>query len=127
MKWAAYRFWFSFLLLILVSVMPLHAQEAIQFPLTGLSGEKIFGLGRVSSGAYSPDGKTIATVGSLGALLWDVETEDLLRTFIGHTGYVSSVVFSPDGSRILTGSADKTAKLWDMETGELLQIGRAHV
>jgi hypothetical protein len=33
----------------------------------------------------------------------------------GHTGEVYSVVFSPDGERILTASADKTARLWDRD------------
>jgi WD40 repeat protein len=36
---------------------------------------------------------------------------------------VWSVAFSPDGKRILTGSTDKTAKLWDTATGwEILTL-----
>ena len=35
------------------------------------------------------------------------------QTLKGHTGNVSSVAFSPDGKRILTGSSDKTAKVWE--------------
>jgi hypothetical protein len=35
-----------------------------------------------------------------------------------HSGYVMSVVFSPDGKTILTGSLDKTARLWDVATGQ---------
>ena len=34
-------------------------------------------------------------------------------TLKGHTDFVSSVAFSPDGQRIVTGSGDKTAKVWD--------------
>jgi len=34
-------------------------------------------------------------------------------TFVGHTSSVTSVAFSPDGRRILTGSLDQTAKVWD--------------
>ena len=40
-----------------------------------------------------------------------------LFTVYGHTGSVNSVVFSPDGSRIVTGSDDQTAKLWDAQSG----------
>src|SRR5262249_24080135 len=41
----------------------------------------------------------------------------------GHTGYVNSVSFSPDGTRIVTGSGDLTVKLWDARTGaELLEL-----
>ena len=30
-----------------------------------------------------------------------------------HSGYVRSVVFSPDGTKIVSGSYDKTIKVWD--------------
>ena len=43
-----------------------------------------------------------------------------LFTLYGHTMNVNSVAFSPDGSRIATGSWDKTAKVWDARTGESL-------
>ena len=39
----------------------------------------------------------------------------------GHKGYVFTAAFSPDGKRIVTASADATARLWDAETGK--QIG----
>src|SRR5207249_1013979 len=35
----------------------------------------------------------------------------------GHTGFVMSASFSPDGTRIITGSEDGTAKVWDARTG----------
>jgi WD40 repeat protein len=42
---------------------------------------------------------------------------------VGHTGTVSSVVFSPDGSMLATASNDETTKLWDATTGtELLTL-----
>jgi WD40 repeat protein len=38
----------------------------------------------------------------------------------GHTGYVSSVAFSPDGKHIVSGSLDKTIRVWDAVTGEVV-------
>ena len=36
----------------------------------------------------------------------------------GHSFSVDSVAFSPDGKRIVSGSADNTLRLWDVETGK---------
>ena len=40
----------------------------------------------------------------------------------GHSDYVSSVVFSPDGSRVITGSRDNTVRSWDVATGRQLSV-----
>ena len=39
-------------------------------------------------------------------------------TLKGHLGRVFSVSFSPDGKRIVSGSFDKTVKVWDAQTGQ---------
>ena len=46
------------------------------------------------------------------AKLWSIDGR-LRQTFQGHQNSVTSVAFAPDGKSILTGSADKTAKLWN--------------
>ncbi len=47
-------------------------------------------------------------------------------TFKGHGDYVSSVIFSPDGQTLASGSADKTVKLWDTKTGKELVTFKGH-
>ncbi len=42
------------------------------------------------------------------------------QTLAGHTKEVSSVAYSPDGLRMVTGSYDSTAKVWDAATGQEL-------
>ncbi|KDQ50901.1 hypothetical protein JAAARDRAFT_141209, partial [Jaapia argillacea MUCL 33604] len=44
-----------------------------------------------------------------------------IQTIIeGHSNIVSSVAFSPDGKHIALGSWDKTARVWDVKSGELV-------
>src|SRR5215831_1957021 len=40
---------------------------------------------------------------------------------IGHFDWVNSVAFSRDGRLILTGSRDRTVRLWDLPTGALIR------
>lgn len=76
--------------------------------------------GSVTSVAFSPDGKYLLT-GSQdrSVCLWSWESGKparLLQRLQGHTGWITSVAFAPpDGQRILTGSGDGTARLWDRE------------
>jgi WD40 repeat protein len=77
--------------------------------------------------AFSPDGRTIASVGGdlrrhTGEVkLWDAATGHDLRSFVGHADIVRrGVAFSPDGTILATASRDTTARLWDVATGGLL-------
>ncbi len=54
------------------------------------------------------------------------QTRGGLFTLYGHTGSVNSVSFSPDGTRIVTGSDDRTAKVWDARTGTALLELKGH-
>lgn len=42
------------------------------------------------------------------------------QLFVGHSDFISSVAYSPDGMYVLTGSNDETVRLWDARTGEEL-------
>jgi WD40 repeat protein len=45
---------------------------------------------------------------------------------IGHTGVVASAHFSPDCKIVLTNGTDNTAKIWDVNTGNLLANLKGH-
>ena len=50
----------------------------------------------------------------------------LLRRFEGHTDYVMSVCFSPDGRYALSGSRDNTLRLWEVASGQELRCFEGH-
>jgi WD40 repeat protein/tRNA A-37 threonylcarbamoyl transferase component Bud32 len=51
---------------------------------------------------------------------------ELKQTLTGHTDAVYSVVFSPDGKTLASGSDDSTVKLWDIPTSELKRTLQGH-
>ena len=62
--------------------------------------------------AFSPDGQTVISTSREKTLtLWDVATGQRIRTFSGHTEWVTGVAFSPNGKTVVSASDDKTLQV----------------
>ena len=64
--------------------------------------------------------------GCAAAPVDDTNEDTSSRTLTGHTDSVLSVAFSPDGKLLASGSDDNTVRIWDMATGQELQILTGH-
>ncbi len=81
----------------------------------------------ILSVAFSPDGKKVITAGGAShsgkgegdctLRLWDTQTGELIRSYVGHNKQVNAVAYSPDGRYIASGSNDGSVRLWDVERG----------
>ncbi|KAL5641770.1 hypothetical protein ACGC1H_002024 [Rhizoctonia solani] len=92
-------------------------------------GESINGNNSFRSVAFSPDAKLIASgcggyssnPSDFNVQLWDVQKMAAATyPFRGHTLDVCSVQFSPDGTRVVSGSWDNTIRVWNVERGRTI-------
>lgn len=78
--------------------------------------------------ALSVDGKRLATTGVSSdrpaIVVFDLETKKVSHTLLGHEGPIRSLAFSPDGLRLVSGSADKSARLWDLADSKFPELLR---
>lgn len=81
-----------------------------------------------SSLAVDPSGEVVCA-GSLGSFdvhIWSVQTGQLLDRLAGHEGPVSSLAFSPAGGLLVSGSWDRTVRMWNIfdrtQSHEALQL-----
>jgi len=89
------------------------------------------------SGAELPSGEKFLTeygtqveaeqrAAKLSAAFAERKDSALVRTFRGHGSSVMSVAFSPCGKYVVSGSWDKTLKLWEIKNGRLVRTFKEH-
>jgi tetratricopeptide (TPR) repeat protein len=95
-----------------------------------ITGQKVFAAqdpsGAVWSLAYSPDGKTLAVGGRGAVSLIDGNTGRMHKSWTAHSQEVLALAFSANGKRLASGSGDKSAKIWDLDTFAELAVFKDH-
>jgi len=60
--------------------------------------------------------------------VWSASTGQHLSTLSGHTALVRALSFNPRTGRLISGSYDKTVKMWDIRTGTMIrEFKNAHL
>jgi WD40 repeat protein len=79
--------------------------------------------------AFSPDGKILASGAGFADSdihLWDVATGKEIGKLAGHGSWVSSLIFSPEGKKLTSSSADQTIRNWDVASQKCVDVLRGH-
>jgi WD40 repeat protein len=86
--------------------------------------------GPVRNAAFSPDGLMVATASDMPRL-WNAKTGEIVRRLVGHQGEVLTAAFTADGKSVVTFGADRTFRMWDVQSGtevaQSTQSGENHV
>lgn len=72
--------------------------------------------------AISPDSKICFSCCSDGNIaVWDLQNQQMVRQFQGHTDGASCIDISADGTKLWTGGLDNTVRSWDIRESRQLQ------
>lgn len=84
------------------------------------------GLWNFLPGSIDPLGEFLLTESFDTLHLWPLLHRPSPRELKGHDDHIVAAIFSTDGSRILTGSDDRTARIWDRNTGRTVAVLSGH-
>lgn len=79
-----------------------------------------------ASFCFTPDSQAIVTAGAAALPLNSASDGGLIRFLSGHASVTADVAVSADGTRIVSGSNDWTARLWDAQSGAFLRSFEGH-
>ena len=103
-----------------------QVQDAVQRGTSAGMDNTLYSDGELL--ALDADGRQALTAGAgyNTVILWNVETGDLVRRFVGLDATITAVTFSPDGRYVLGGAWDGSLILWNRDTGDIVRRFEGH-
>ena len=101
-----------------------YLQELQNFHIRSIDTD----LGKSNNSGYffSSDSRRIVVKNQGNFSIYNLKTGiKEKKSFEGHTDFVNSALFSPDGNFVVSASDDKTIRIWDANTGE--EIGKPFI
>ena len=93
-------------------------------PSRPLETAAVFGPGEVDQLAFSPDGRTLAALTSIGFRVYDTDSGRLLNSVVRPPAAVGELSWSPDGTRFARASGD--VEIWNPAGQTPEQVFPAH-
>jgi len=104
---------------------PIHLFNAKDGSAAGLLEGHTGAVGSLAANPADPNLLASAS-GDRSVRIWDLQTQQSVRSLTGHSNGVNCVAYSPDGRLIASGSSDLSIKLWDADTGQELNTLTGH-
>lgn len=76
---------------------------------------------------FCPKGKYVAFQSNNTIKIWDIDKSQIIKTLEGHTDYIKSISFNPDGNKLISASRDHTIRVWDIESGRCIKTIKSHL
>lgn len=102
----------------IVSVFNLSSDEFPLPPVRELEGHNA----QLTGMRFVNDKQLLSSAGDRKVIFWDVEGDKIITEFEEHRNDVSSISLSPDMNSFVSGSVDRTSKLFDIRAGRISQI-----
>ena len=68
----------------------------------------------ISGISFSPDSRTLAATSYTSIYLWAVRTGEHIISLTGHTDWIRTTAFSPNGNALISSGIDGTVRIWDV-------------